>query len=201
MATATRRRPAAEPVRPPCAPTGDFSPVVDNRVRTCTLCAEIVELRAIPDGTDWIVVDGGGSAFGLNGAFELCPCYPSDSGLRTRGGRIHEKRWDPDAEIDEKPRHYGPGLNIPDFRYHAHNALGGEVYFTDLHGPHWACGHQPPAWERVRTTDDGVPNPDWREPPRCCGWPMRFAPRGWNCRVDTATWVVPDFGSIPGSNL
>jgi hypothetical protein len=202
--TGRRRRRPVEAPRSPCQPTGDFRPHVDNRVRTCTRCAEIVTRIANHDGTDWVVVDCLGSAFARNPVLELCPCYPLDSGLRTRAGRILDRAGSlPDgAEIDEKSRHYGPGLNLPDWTTHAHDDRGGEVYFTDLRSSYWACGHEPPAWTRVRTAPDSGPtlqsSPDWRPPPQCCGWPMRFAPRGWNCRVNTATWVVPDFGAGPG---
>lgn len=161
----------------PCQPTGDLRPWPDDRPRRCTLCAEPVSLRSLPDGSDWLAVDATGSPMGREPLPDLCACYPPGDGFRTRGGRIHSQRH-PGDEVDEKPRHYGAGLPAAAwFGLHTHDASGGEWLYSSLSPLPMACGHRLPAVVRA------VPiEPYGAEPPRCHGRPMRWAPRGWSCR-------------------
>jgi hypothetical protein len=146
-------------------------------------CAPTGDLRAMPDGNEWCAVDATGSAWAANPMPELCPCYPPDSPLRVR-----MDTGDRAGSTVGGSRHYGAGLPaatwIPG---HTHNALGGEVFYTSLSALPLACGHRlPPS----RHTQPLEPLDTDRVPPVCCGWPMRWAPRGWNCRVRN-TWQLP----------
>lgn len=38
---------------------------------------------------------------------------------------------------------------------------------------------------RFACPDPGAPAPGWEPCPECCAMPMRLAPRGWVCRVDS----------------
>jgi hypothetical protein len=178
-----KRTPAALP-RPACAPFGDFRPWLDDQPRRCTVCGVRVVERALPDGSDWLAVDTDGSPIGTADFPPLCDC-PDVADL----GRIAHRR------------HYGHGLPAAAWfgGFHTHNALGGDQVRERPGQQLSPCFRMPPT-VAVASAEPVERRPELvggvfvvgRGVPTCCGQPMRYAPRGWNCRVNGSTWVVPD---------
>lgn len=161
--TNPKKRRTVSPALPPCEPQGDLRPWVDDRAKTCTLCATPVTLVPRPSGSDWVAIDETGSPAGRAEMPPLCPCSEND-GLR----HVDPPRW------------YGPMLPAAAWfgGFHTHNAKGGpESYLEDGPLP-TACGCTLPP--TLRSTP--LP-PLGRMAPMCCGQGMRWIPRGWQCRV------------------
>lgn len=129
-------------------------------------------------GDDWDVIDVLGRTTGDHELPPLCSCFAADHPLRVREGG---------------PRHYGSAIPaVAWVPFHSHNALAFDEVYTEPSPVPLACGHRLPAQRHGRLDDGSRPRPPgWRPPPVCCAMPMRYAPRGWNCRVDGRTWIVP----------
>lgn len=158
-----------------CAPAGSLAPWVDARPRTCTLCAAPVTLRALPDGSDWQAVDASGSPAGRRPFPPVRDC-PATASLRA---------LDP-------PRFYGHGIPAAAWfgGFHVHDGDGGQVFYTEVPEVMSPCGFRMPPERRVRHIE---PLPG-AAPPECCARPMRWAPRGWQCRR-SGEYFTP---AIPG---
>lgn len=156
-----------------CNPQGALAPWMDDRARTCTVCSEFVDVRATADGSDWCAIDANGRAADREPLPELCPCIPLNSGLRAM----------------EHPRFYGPGLPSSAWfgGYHVHNGRGAQDFYLEPSALPTPCGHRLPPRRR---TAPAKPPVTTQEPPECHGWPMRWAPRGWQCRI-AGTYFAP----------
>ena len=165
-----RRTPTNTPARPACTPTGDMSPWIDDRPRRCTVCAEPARVLALPDGSDWYAVDADGSPAGRAELPPICGC-PSLADLRA----VTPSRW------------YGHGIPSVAWRggFHMHNADGCDVV-TERPGERLSPCYRMPTERRAEWI---APLATDRVPPECCGWPMRWAPRGWSCRESGAYFV------------
>lgn len=70
----------------------------------------------------------------------------------------------------------------------------GDEWITTHRRQLGGCGSAVARHTTLVEVDEGLfPDPTVRVPPTCCGWPMRYAPRGWNCRINTSTWAMPTF--------
>jgi hypothetical protein len=133
--------------------------------RTCTLCAEFVDVVPTADGREWQAVDGAGMAYGVEPLPGMCDC-PDVAPL---------------AGVDP-PRWYGHAVPLATWfgQFHMHNWDGGESFYTELVRAFGPCPWRPPARRRTARFE---PTADRPPCPECCGKPMWWTPAGWTCRV------------------